>query len=794
MQASLYLSALTRTITRGTRGPTGLADSGQRTSLLHCGPCVVLCPADSAISLLRVVPVPSVAPCNEFLRALCYLRNLVSKRTVQPKLTALFVVLTVLTAVLVTIAWQQADPQLRGFTRARARAHLDIEKRFLTLPDSDRIKSAHQFLTDKPHVAGSPRDRELAEWTRDKFKEYGLDDVEITTHEVLLPYAEEVSVEMTAPRMWRASMREDPIPGDPYTQASVEEVGLPYHAYSASGDVTAPVIYAGSGNPADYDWLAKQGIDVRGKLVLVRYSVPYSYRGFKALTAQQRGAAGILIYSDPADDGYAKGKVYPEGPWGPESHIQRGGIVYDFLVPGDPLTPGWASVPGAQRIAASDAVSLPKIISVPLSYKDARVILASLTGPEVPEPWRGALPLTYRTGAGETTLRVRMRADDRIRPIWTVTGAFRGTERPDEVVIVGNHRDAWIYGGVDPSSGSAAMMELARTLGELKKSGWQPARTILFASWDAEEFTLTSSTEWGEQHASSLRDKAVAYLNVDSAASGPDLSIAAVPALNQLIEDVTRAVRDPGSRVTLAARARDHASRERGVLPTGSAGEMIDNRLGSGSDYTVFLNFLGVPVADLSFDGPYGVYHSIYDNHQWVATIGDPGFTYHVALVQLWGLLALRLAQADVIPLDYVPYADRVTDFAKEVGRRWTSAGDTSDRLADVRAAATELRSAAELFNARARTALTKSDSGAVTKLNRHLIAVERALLDPAGLPGRSWYRHVVYAPKFTYAPEILPGVAEAVDSGDHARATAQAGRLAQALRRAAAALNAAEN
>jgi N-acetylated-alpha-linked acidic dipeptidase len=702
--------------------------------------------------------------------------------------------LVLLTAALVTAAWQLAEPELRGFTKARAQAHLQLEQRFLNLPSSDRIRDAHQFLADKPHIAGSARDRELAEWTRDKFKEYGLDEVEIATHEVLLPYPEEVSVEMTAPHAWRASMREDPIAGDPHTHAPVEQLGLPYHAYSASGDITAPVIYAGSGNPADYDWLAAQGIDIKGKLVLVRYSVPYSYRGFKALTAQQRGAAGLLIYSDPADDGYGKGKVYPDGPWGPESHIQRGGIVYDFMVPGDPLTPGWASTPGAQRISAGDAISLPKIVSVPLSFKDARVILASLTGPEVPEPWRGALPLAYRTGSGETILRVRMRADDRIRPIWTVTGMLRGAERPDEMIIVGNHRDAWIYGGVDPSSGSAALMELARTLGELKKTGWRPARTILFASWDAEEFTLTSSTEWGEQHASWLRDNAVAYLNVDSAASGPNLSIAAVPSLNHLVEDVTRVVRDPGSKLTLAARARDRASRERGVLPTGSAGEMIDNRLGSGSDYTVFLNFLGIPVADLSFDGPYGVYHSIYDNHRWVATIGDPGFRYHATLVQLWGLLALRLAQADVIPLDYVPYAERVAEFGREVGRRWVAAGDTTDRLAEVRAAAAEFRAAAEIFNTRARNALTKFDTSVIPTLNRQLIAVERALLDPAGLPGRSWYRHLVYAPKFTYAPEVLPGVAEAVDGGDHARAMAQADRLAQALRRAAATLKAAEN
>ena len=308
--------------------------------------------------------------------------------------------LAVVTVALLTAAWRQPARAPFGFFQARAAAHLALERDFLKLPAATRILDAHRFLTAKPHLAGSDRDRELAEWTRDRFRDFGLDEVAITTHEVLLPWPEEVTVELTAPKAWRASMREDPIPGDAYTQISAEEAGLPYHAYSASGDVTAPVVYAGSGNPAEYDWLAARGIDVRGKIALVRYSVPYSYRGFKALTAQQRGAAGILIYSDPADDGYVKGKVYPEGPWGPESHIQRGGIVYDFLVPGDPLTPGWASLPDARRIPAADAVSLPRIISAPLSYKDARVILESLGGPEVPPAWRGALPLTYRAGTG----------------------------------------------------------------------------------------------------------------------------------------------------------------------------------------------------------------------------------------------------------------------------------------------------------------------------------------------------------------------------------------------------------
>jgi N-acetylated-alpha-linked acidic dipeptidase len=694
-------------------------------------------------------------------------------------------------AALSAAGWLRPVSVRLGFSTARAQSHAVLERRFLALPSAERIRDAHRVLADKPHMAGSPRDRELAEWTRDRFREAGLEDVSITTHDVLLPWPEEISVEMTAPKSWRASMREDRILDDPDTWLEPRELGLPFHAYSASGDLTAPVIYAGSGAPGDYDWLAARGIDVRGKIVLVRYSMPYSYRGYKALVAQNRGAAGILIYSDPADDGGGRGQVYPVGPWGPASHIQRGGVVYDFLVPGDPLTPGWASLPGAHRIPSSEAVSLPRIMSAPLSYMDARVILESLGGPEVPEAWRGALPGTHRVGPGAALVRMRVRSDDRVRPIWTVTGSIRGADRPDDVIVVGNHRDAWVYGGVDPSSGSAALIELAHNFGELKRRGWRPSRTILFASWDAEEFSLTSSTEWGEQHESWLRKHAVAYLNVDSAASGRNLAVAAVPSLNAVISEVALTVRDPASGLTLAARARDRLSRELGAIPSGSGEDFIDNRLGGGSDYTVFLNFLGVPSADLSFEGPYGVYHSMYDTHHWVATIGDPGFHYHEALVRFWGILTLNLADADIVPLDYEPYALRIEDFAREVGRRWVNAGaGSTDPLADVRTAAAEMRAAAVRLNQRRSVALARGDTAQITRLNEQLLSVERMLLDPDGIPGRPWYRHLVYAPKFTYAPEVLPGVAAALDASDVALARAQAQRLAAALRRAAAALD----
>ncbi len=695
--------------------------------------------------------------------------------------------------VVASVVFQTAASTPLGFTAANAASYSRTEQAFLALPSAERIRTAHLYLADQPHMAGTPRDKELAEWTRDQFTNYGLEDVLITTHEVLLPWPEEISVELTAPRVWRATLREQPIEGDKYTQIPPALAGLPYHAYSASGEVVAPVVYAASGNPADYDRLAAAGIDVRGKIALVRYSVPYSYRGFKALTAQQRGVAGLLIYSDPADDGFAKGKVYPEGPWGPPSHIQRGGIVFDFIVPGDPLTPGWASLPGAKRIDRREAVSLPKIISAPLSYADARVILEAMGGPEAPPEWKGALPITYRMG-GAATVRMRVRIDDSVRPIWTVTGRIRGREEPDREVIVGNHRDAWIYGGVDPSSGSAALMEMARTMGAMKAGGWRPRRSIVFASWDAEEFTLTSSTEWGEQHADRLRERAVAYLNVDSAASGPRFAATAVPALNPLLAEAAQLVRDPELQIPVFEARRARRATEAGSLPTGSSDDLVDNRVGSGSDYTVFLNHLGVPAADLSFDGPYGVYHSIYDNHNWVATIGDPGFRYHVTLVQLWGVVAMRLAEADVIPLDYAPYASAIARFVDEIQGRQQLL--KPEEFADLRAAVADMDSAAKSLNAARATLLSSSgqasgSSGATTaeSINRTLMQVERALLDPAGIPNRPWFRHQVYAPKHTYAPELLPGVAEALDAGDAPRARQQLQVLAAAIRRAAAAM-----
>ena len=574
---------------------------------------------------------------------------------------------------------------IAGFAPDSLILQRQIEGRFLRLPSASRLRQFHRYLTAEPHVAGSPRNRHLAEWQRQQWIAWGIEDVHIVTHDVLLPYPQEVRVEMTAPKPWQASLREDAVAGDPDTK---QDPGPTYHAFSASGDVTGEVVYAGSGNPEHYDWLTAQGIDLKGKIALVRYSVPYSYRGFKALTAQQRGLAGILIYSDPADDGFGKGKTYPAGPWGPESHIQRGGIPFDFLVPGDPLTPGWASVPGARRIAAEEAVSIPKIISVPLSYRDARVILEALGGPEVPATWRGGLPIPYRAGGGAAAVRMVVRIDSAVRQIQTVVGRIRGSQQPEQEVILGNHRDAWVFGGVDPSSGSASLMELARSLGTLA------ARRLPSEADDR-------ARELGRRriHAD-LLDGVGRAVRGGAAAPGGRVHQRGQCGIGAGVHCLRGAVAQPagsgGRRATCATRDRASRSRrrrrvpataERGALPNAQGQGLVNNRLGSGSDYTVFLNFLGIPIIDISFDGPYGVYHSIYDNHQWVSRVGDPGFRYHTAMTKLWGLMALRLANADVLPFDYPAYAagaERVRDRGREALDRRTAASDRHANTRDV--------------------------------------------------------------------------------------------------------------
>jgi N-acetylated-alpha-linked acidic dipeptidase len=664
-----------------------------------------------------------------------------------------------------------------GLSRASDARIKPLQAQLLQTIRPENCRREHRIFTAKPHMAGSARNYELAQYVARQWREFGLEDVELIEHPVYLPWPVRYEATLVDANE-KLSLKEEAIPQD--TDSFATDVGIPYCAYSADVDVTAPVVYVNSGNPEDYDLLAQQGVDVRGKIALARYSVPYSYRGYKALTAQKRGAAALLLYSDPADDGFKKGDVYPWGPWGPESHLQRGGIVYDFNLPGDPRTPGWASVPGGRFLPAETAVSMPTIAAAPMSYKDARKLLEKMTGPTAPAAWQGGLPFSYRLGPTSDKLHLIIENDKQVRSIWNVIGRLRGTERPDEWVILGNHRDAWVFGGVDPSSGTATMMETARAFGELKRSGWKPRRTLVFGSWDAEEFTLTGSTEWGELEAEKLKAGALAYLNVDSSSSGNSFSASAVPALANFLRQVAREVPDPSGGSIYDAWLRNSTAK--------SKEPEVTTRLGSGSDYTVFLNFLGVPVADLTFDGPYGVYHSIYDSFTWVDRVGDPGYYYHAAMGRYWAVAALTLSECDYVPLDYAAYAREVQNYLDETAeaaqKRKIELDFTTAREA---ARAWEKNGQAALDAAR--TAVERGDKARVERIHQGLMKVERALLDPEGLAGRPWFKHLIYAPRPTYKAMVLPALTEAIEAGDGPRARAELARLARALNRATAAI-----
>jgi N-acetylated-alpha-linked acidic dipeptidase len=672
--------------------------------------------------------------------------------------------------------------RIPGFSASTSEQERAVEERVVDLLDPASTARHFRLLTEEPHPAGSDENLKLAHYVKDQFVAYGLEKVRLLRYDVLLPWPRKIAVSMVEPMEWTASLAEDPYPVDKDSYAVGAD--LTYLGMSASCNVTADVIYAHSGNPEDYDWLEAQGIDPRGKIAIVRYSMPYSYRGFKAWEAQRRGVAALIIYSDPKDDGYRRGEVFPHGPWGPESHIQRGAITYDFIVPGDPLTPGWPSIEGARRIAPEEARSVPQIPAVPMSWRDAKPILENLHGPVAPLDWQGALPMTYRVGPGPAKLHVEIDMDDETRSIWVVEGRILGSEHPDELVILGNHRDAWVYGAVDPSSGTASQLEAARVLGALAKKGERPRRTLVFANWDAEEWHLTGSTEWGEQFAAELGKGAVAYLNVDSSTSGPNFSIGAVASLNPTIVEVARDVIDPNSRRSLL-----EAWSKTSSSADGDTDSLVENELGSGSDYTVFLNFLGVPVASMGFGGPYGVYHSQYDDLYWMEHFGDPGYRYMTAMVEVWGRLGLRLANADVIPYDFRPYASTVGGFVDSL----KEVPDLEDELdlAAVTAVVDEWRREAERLHHKTEEALTRegeTKAGTYADLNAALLTVERELLLEEGIPDRPWFKHALYAPRYTYAAMSLPGVREAGEAGNWELARSQLEALLERLQEVTAA------
>jgi N-acetylated-alpha-linked acidic dipeptidase len=678
-------------------------------------------------------------------------------------------------------AHAQAQTSILGFTPSAVGRQTKIEEQFKAIPSPDEERRQHHIFTAEPHVAGSPRNNELARYIADQWRNEGLEDVVIRRYDVYGTNPKSTLLEMVAPTHYRAVLRELPVPGDP--DLKNKSISSAWSGMSASGEVTAPLVYAHSGNPEDYELLRRQGIDVKGKVVLVRYSNPYSYRGFKALTAEREGAAALLIYSDPAEDGFKKGKVVPNGPWGPEYHIQRGAITYDFMVPGDPLTPGWASIPGAKRIPVDQAVSIPKIMALPLSWHDAKPLLANMDGPLAPEDWQGGLPIKYRLGGNRVRVHVKIEMDSSTQPYYVVEGRIRGAQLPDEWIVLGNHRDAWVFGGVDPSSGTASMMELTRALGKLAKSGMRPRRTIVVCSWDGEEVGLTGSTEWGEQFADELRRKAVAYINVDEATSGPDFHGQAVASLAPMLVEATRTLKDPSGKSLYEAwkETSAHDRREAKQTDEVTDSNLADTRIGSGSDHTVFLNFVGMPVLGLGFEGPYGVYHSAYDDFFWMNHFGDPGYRYHTLMSQLWGVLALRLANADLLPFDFANYADNIRQFVNEL----TKNKDMSQLdLKPVLDAIDDFEAAGKRLDESASRALSSGaiDAKLAATINHGTMQVERNWLNPDGIPGRPWFKHILYGARFTYAHLELPGLTEAVEKQDWATAKQQAEILRQAL------------
>jgi N-acetylated-alpha-linked acidic dipeptidase len=681
-----------------------------------------------------------------------------------------------------------------GFRNFASQAKLDAD--FLAVPDTKLAQEELKTLTASPHVAGSKEDYETALYVAGKFKAAGL-DTQIVPYKAWLNLPQDVFLQATNSdgRILITGPTREHVENDPYQN---DPRILPaFNGGSPSCDLTTEVVYANYGRPEDFRRLDDMHISVAGKIVLVRYGM--NFRGVKVYLAQQRGAAGVIIYSDPADDGYFQGDKYPQGPWRPDTGVQRGSVQYMFKYPGDATTPDVASTPGlaaGRRLPLSQIDSLPTIPAMPLSYHDAAPILENMGGPVAPREWQGALPFSYHIGGGAAIkLHLRLKMDYAERTIWDVIGKIPGTQSPDEWVLAGNHRDAWVYGAVDPASGTTAMLEAVHGIGALLGQGWKPRRTLIFCSWDAEEEGLIGSTEWAEDHARQLAH-AVVYINTDASVSGTHFEASAVPSLKQFVREVTMEVASPkGGSVyeqwkkdSGDSSTRRHVGKEFSEAPAIPlvGGEVRVGDLGSGSDYTPFIQHFGVPSTDVGSTGPYGVYHSAFDNYSWFVMNADPSFVYEQQMARVLGLEALHMADADVLPYDYVTYGRQIQAYLFTAQTHARDVGLTTVDFTAALAAANRLTIQAGLMLGKQQTA-----TGNLTGLNAALRAVEADLLCPEGLPGRPWFRHTIFAPgEYTgYAAVVIPGVNEAVDARDAERAKSQLANVTAALVRATATL-----
>ena len=702
------------------------------------------------------------------------------------------------------------------------------DAKFRAAPEARNVREYVRILSARPHHLGSPYDKQNADWILAKFREWGW-DAQIERYDVLFPTPKERVLELVAPTRFKASLEEPELPGDPTSGQKAEQLPS-YNAYSVDGDVTGPLVYVNYGRPEDYEELERRGVSVKGAIVIARYA--QSWRGIKPKVAAEHGAIGCLIYSDPRDDGYFVDQAFPAGPARSRDSVQRGSVMDMPMYPGDPQTPGAGSTADAKRLAIADVQTLTKIPVLPISWGDAQPLLGALTGPLAPTDWRGALPLTYRLGPGSARVHLKVAFNWSRAPVYNVIARLAGSTYPDEWVIRGNHHDAWVNGAQDPSSGMAAELEEARGLGELVKQGWRPKRTIVYAAWDGEEQGLLGSTEWVEHHGTELRDKAVAYINSDGNSRG-FLGMSGSHVLEQFINRVARDVEDPETKLSVWKRAQARA------IATGPAGARTEARsrpdlrigaLGSGSDYSAFLQHAGIASLNLGFGGQSqsdGVYHSVYDDFYYYSTFIDPDFAYGRTLAQTIGTAVIRLADADLLPFDFTNLAETVQTYVRELQALLrTQQDDVRERnrqieegvftamsnpgrpikppvveaiapalnFAPLENAAASLTTAADRYRKAVEGSRGRLTVESTKRANAKLIASERRLTDPAGLRGRDWYRHLLYAPGFYtgYAVKTVPGVREGIEQKHYADADAEIVRAGAAIQREADLVNAA--
>ncbi len=715
------------------------------------------------------------------------------------------------------------DTPLYGYSAQDSRIEREWEEKLRAIPSPENLRAYMQRLTARPHNVGSPYDKDNAEWIASKFKEFGL-ETQIETFSVLFPTPKERLVELVAGGPYfKAKMQEPPVKEDPTSNQTAEQLPT-YNAYSVDGDVTGPLVYVNYGLPEDYEILERRGISVKGAIIIARYG--HSWRGIKPQVGAEHGAIGCIIYSDPRDDGYSGGEVFPKGAWRPRDGVQRGSVQDSSVFMGDPLTPGVGATADAKRLPIKDAQSLTKIPVVPLSYADAQPLLEAITGDTAPRNWQGGLPITYRLGPGTAKVHLRMYSNWDMATLYDVIGKIPGSTHPDEWIIRGNHHDAWVNGAEDPISGQVALMEEARSMGELVKQGWKPKRTLIYCAWDGEEPGLLGSTEWVETHIDDLKKHAIMYVNSDGNGRGT-FGLEGSHSLEHFINDVARDIKDPETKQTVWKRAQlagiDDAKSDDERKELQNRHDLRLDMLGGGSDHAPFINFAGIASLGIGFGGEDGggIYHSIYDDFYWYTHFSDTDFQYGRALSQAGGTTMMRMADADLLPFQFADFADDVKMYVTEVKKfSVQQREEIENKNAKIRDGVFEAvsdphqtwvtpkieevppfinfapldnavvsleRSAAAYQKELDRLSLNGGAalaSPAIQDVNAIMMQAEHTLTTPEGLPGRFWYKHELYAPGvYTgYAAKAIPAVRESLEQKKWKQAEDAAARVAKVL------------